>query len=87
MARITRRDSTNTEKRLGWICPMLFLLAGFCFGQAASSHATSGAPHTTHVLTDWSQFHKPKRSHRHDAVELQARWAASLSVSLVLVSD
>jgi hypothetical protein len=57
MARITRKDSTKAGKRVGLACIAIFLLAGFCFGQAASSSSPSGSRPTTEVRTNWSQFH------------------------------
>jgi outer membrane protein assembly factor BamB len=58
MARITRMDSTRTRKRIGLMYIAIFLLAGFCFGQAASSLSFSSGRPTTHVLTNWNQFHR-----------------------------
>ncbi len=53
MACITRMDSTKIGGRLGLACIAIFLLAGFCFGQAGSSHWPSGGRPTTQGLTKW----------------------------------
>jgi len=58
MARITRMDSTKTGKRLGTVCFAIFVLAACCFGQAANSGPHSGDRRTTHIFTDWNQFHR-----------------------------
>ena len=58
MALMTSMDSTKTGKRLGLAGFAIFVLAGFCFGQATSPHPPSGGRRSTHVLTDWSQFHR-----------------------------
>ncbi len=39
------------------MCIAIFLLAGFCFGQAGSSPSSSGVRLAKHVLTNWSEFH------------------------------
>jgi hypothetical protein len=44
--------------RISVTCFALFLLAGFCFGQSASSPSPSGSRPTTKVLTNWNQFHR-----------------------------
>ena len=58
MARITSMDSTKAAKQLGAVFVAMFLLAGICLGQAAGSSSRSDARATTHVLTDWGEFHR-----------------------------
>jgi hypothetical protein len=54
MARITKMDSKRTGKPLGSACFAIFVLAGFCFGQAVGS-ASAGRP-ATKGLADWNQL-------------------------------
>lgn len=53
---MTRMDSMKTGKIVGLVCFALFLLAGFCFGQAARS--VSGDRPTTNVRASWTEFHR-----------------------------
>src|SRR5579863_7600380 len=52
MARITTMGLTKTGRWLGLTFSSMFLLAGFCFGQIASSHSP-----TVKVLTSWPELH------------------------------
>jgi glucose dehydrogenase len=58
MQRAEKMIPSGSSMRIGLTCIAMFLLTGFCFGQAASSPSPSGSRPTTHVLTDWNQFHR-----------------------------
>jgi hypothetical protein len=51
-----KMDPATTGKRVVTVCFAILALAGLCLGQAASP--PSGGRTTTHVLTNWNQFHR-----------------------------
>jgi outer membrane protein assembly factor BamB len=53
---VQSRTRTGMQSCLMFVS--IVLLAGFCFGQGASSPSPSVGRPTTHVLTDWSEFHR-----------------------------
>jgi hypothetical protein len=65
---MTSMDSMKTGKRVGLVCFALFLLAGFCFGQAARS--LSGDRPTTEVRTSWTEFHNIDMQRRNPYLSL-----------------
>jgi len=58
MQRAETMIPSGSSLRIGLTCIAMSVLAGFCFGQAAGTHSASGGRHTTHVLTNWNQFHR-----------------------------